>query len=240
MAERVDIFKGVDIGRWEPYKRKIRQLRLPEEAQYKIRDAYKLTQEAHRTQTRLSGEKYFRHLWRTGYSVLYVATKVDTSLDKDLIRDWTISGLGHDWIEDTAAFGRPLPEQPYIEWEDEVEKNIADRFSPRSARSIRALTEPMVNGIDILDADMAKQMQTERLSLGPSEEVLPKMPDRSDNLWTFHPTAEKPTPTGKIKDTEEKLIPIFERVVKDYPKAGNFFMRQIEEAILHLLKRYLK
>lgn len=208
---------------WDTFQTRLES--FTEEDRVDIRFAYQLAKSAHRNKWRLSGERYFEHLRGTALILL----------DECKIQDPSVicAALLHDSLEDTSIFGNPIKTQ-YSKWISEANKLISRIFSPQTAEIVIAVTEPVVDRIEILDEAQAKSIKWEKLKKASPEALLVKMADRLHNLRTFYPKPGEKTPLERIKETEKILLPIFKRVLEKHPLEGRQLLAEIDKAIRRL------
>lgn len=208
---------------WNTFQTRLES--FTEEDSAKIRFAYQLAKSAHRNKWRLSGERYFEHLRGTALILL----------DECKIQDPSVicAALLHDSLEDTSIFGNPIKTQ-YSKWISEANRLISRIFSLQTAEIVIAVTEPVVDRIEILDEAQAKSIKYKKLREGSPEALLVKMADRLHNLRTFYPKPKEKTPLERIRETEEILLPIFKRVLGKHPLEGSKLLDEIDKAIREL------
>ncbi len=206
--------------------------------------AYQFPKAAHgkMLQVRLTGERYFEH------PRLAALILVDEcGLNKPEYLPIICATLLHDVAEDTSLFGNPKKKR-YGEWIEDVRRRVAGVFnvflgdsgSKLLADIEVAVTEPKVDGIDVLTEEQAIEIKHQKLIEGPVEGLLVKMSDRLHNLRTFVPKKKEgeKTPEEKIKETELILIPIFRRALEKYPKETEYLLAEIGKAIAALRVKF--
>jgi len=182
--------------------------------------AYDLGKEAHRTQVRDSGERYFEHL-RSVALVLIDECKIK---NPDLI----IASLLHDSIEDSPIFGNST--LAYSEWKEVSIFRLTRLFNAKVAENVIALTKPKIDGQEIKDKKEAHNFYIKNLSNSSADTIILKMCDRLHNLRSLHGTTTEKR-LRIIKETEETYLPIFEKVLDDYPKEGAYLLSEMNKTL---------
>lgn len=207
--------------------------------------AYQFPKAAHgaKLQRRLTGERYFEH---PRMAALILSDECGLNRLEDL--PMICGALMHDVPEDTSLFGNPLKKR-YTEWIEDVRRRVAGAFnvflgnqgSTLLGDIMVAVTEPRVNNIDIFTEEQAIEIKHQRLREGPVEALMVKMADRLHNLRTFVPKQKEgeKTPEEKIKETEEILIPIFQRALSSrHAKEAEYLLAEITKSIAALKVRF--
>jgi|SRR5579872_4883973 len=185
--------------------------------------AYQMTKAGHRDKWRIGGARYFEHP-REVVNILYFECG---------IKDPAVLAAGflHDMAEDTSVFGNPT-EMTNSEFERQVKFLISRDFYPQTADIVWDVTEPSVDGVEVLTEHDAKTIKYDKLRFTLPGGLIVKMADRLHNLRTFFPKVGEETPEKRIRETEEILIPIFEQIEStEYKDAGKYLISEIRKAI---------
>lgn len=195
-----------------------------DEDRERVMFAYDLAKAAHRGQERDGGERYFEHPRAVSLILMDECQIVDP---------WIISAsLLHDAVEDTIIFGS-YHKLSYSEWIRIARYRIEWAFNDDTADIILSLTQPKVDGEEILTKKDAEDKYFENLRNASSDAILVKMADRLHNLRTLNVVdAEKRK--RKIEETTEIYYPIFEKVGEKYPEEYAYLQSQIEQTISQL------
>jgi len=212
---------------WDTFQARIKV--FPEDEKDKIEIAYQLSKAAHRGQKRISGERYFEHPRRASLILIDECKITNPSI--------ICGALLHDTLEDTSLFGNPT-KMTARAFDIHSFHRISKIFYPETAEIVFYVTEPYIDGEIVKNKAQAKTIKYKRLEDCPEEALLIKMADRLDNLRTFFPKEKQKTPQEKIRETEEILIPIFERARGKYPKETNYLLTEINKAIVILETKY--
>lgn len=185
--------------------------------------AYDLSKEAHRTQKRQKGGRYFEHP-RAGCIILMDELGV---YEPSLL----ISFLLHDVGEDTPLFGNVT--DGYSEFIRTAQFRIARIFGNQVADTVIRLTKPHVDEFS-KDFTSKDQMMRHYLSeLAKNEDaVVGKAIDRLHNLRAPSPKtgwAEK-----QIRETNELLLPLFRSVTGSRKNLVLRIVEKIESQINYL------
>lgn len=183
--------------------------------------AYDIAKTAHRTQKRDQGGRYFEHPRHVALILMDECRVFD--------RDLVMAALLHDTAEDTTVWGNGKGENNSV-WMTRVRGRVSRLFGTRVGDIVADLTKPKVDGKEIKNSKEVNKVYHEHLLRAPVDSVLIKMCDRLHNLRTLRGVA-KDKQARKIKETEEELLPIFERVLDKYPEQGAFLLGQILGAI---------
>lgn len=199
----------------------------PYETKETINFAYDLAKEAHRTQKRQTGERYFEHL-RSAALILIDECKIN---DPNIIS----AALLHDSIEDSPIFGNK--NKSYEEWKIQSNFRISKIFNEKVAKMVLTLTKPEINETDFKNKEEAHHFYIDNLKKSNPNTVLVKMADRLHNLRTL-----KDVPVEKqikqIKETREIYLPIFENIRESYPDEVDYFIRQMNQTMAELENAY--
>jgi (p)ppGpp synthase/HD superfamily hydrolase len=161
--------------------------------------AYDLSKEAHRTQQRAQGERYFEHP-RAGCIILMDEFEV---YDRDLL----IAFLLHDVGEDTPLFGNVT--EGWTSFIGTARFRITRIFNERIADTVIRLTKPYVTPKTAPFTDKATMMNHYLNELVMNEDaVVLKAIDRLHNLRTI-PGHKQGWAAKQVIETEEVLIPVF-------------------------------
>lgn len=173
---------------------------LPESDVMLVEFAYDLAKEAHRTQSRDGGERYFEHP-RAGAIIM-----LDELQFYD--RDMLIAFLLHDVGEDTPLLGNRL--LSYEKFAAAVTSRLTPIFGSRVAKLVLRLTKPAVGTQTF--ATKAESFEFYISRLKESEEaIVLKMVDRLHNLRSL--PVEKPSWVKKqLDETERVYMPIFSSI----------------------------
>ena len=196
---------------------------LPEDTIKVIDFAYDLGKEAHRTQKRDTGERYFEHL----REVALILIDECGLKDPDLISICLL----HDSGEDSPIFGNAT--EAYSKWKETAHFRLSRVFNPEVAEGVILLTKPKVDGREIGTKEEAHRMYLAGLSSAKLKLVLVKMADRLHNLRTLSGTT--PEKQRRItKETREVYLPLFQGVLSEYPTEGQHLLDEMEKAMTDL------
>jgi GTP pyrophosphokinase len=167
-----------------------------------VRDAYTCAKEAHRTQKRVGGERYFEH----PRAVAWIIVR-----ELGILNDQRIvcAALLHDVIEDT----------PFLSF-----NTAKDRFGEDIASWVIALTK-------IPESNQSEWEQyLENIAHAPWQVILIKLCDRLHNLRTANvlPANRR---DGCIADTEKYFFGLVERFCETAPENMRPIARKIESAL---------
>jgi (p)ppGpp synthase/HD superfamily hydrolase len=171
---------------------------------------------------RLTGERYFEHL--RGVALILID---ECHFDKPEHLPMIWGSLLHDGPEDTSMFGNAM-KLPYSRWIKRVKIVLSRTFSPETAEIIASVTEPRINGREVHNEEEALAIKYQNLREGPIEGLMVKMADRLNNLRTFVLKASGKTLEEKIWETEQILLPIFDRARTKYPVEAGYLINQIK------------
>lgn len=187
--------------------------------------AYDLSKEAHRTQKRQKGGRYFEHP-RAGCIILMDELGV---YEPALL----ISFLLHDVGEDTPLFGNVT--DGYAEFIRTAQFRIARIFGDHIADTVIRLTKPHVDEFTKDFTSKSQMMQHYLTELAKNEDSLVgKAIDRLHNLRSPSPKigwAEK-----QIQETREFLLPLFKTATGNRKDLMLRIIEKIESQINHLEK----
>lgn len=177
-----------------------------------IEFAYDLSKEAHRTQKRDRGGRYFEHP-RAGCLIMMDELGL---YDRDLI----ISFLFHDVGEDSPLLGNRV--NSYEEFIQKARFRLTRLFGEKVADTVIRLTKPEVDELKFFSKEETVVFYHEEL-VKSNEAVIGKELDRLHNLRTLLGSGYKSTKIAKtIKETEDVYLPIFESLqgsLKNYSVA---------------------
>lgn len=150
--------------------------------------AYVFAMQAHRSQTRKSGDPYFSH----PLEVAEILTKMH--LDCDTI----VTALLHDVVEDTAA----------------TIEEIRELFGDKIAELVDGVTKLSILEMQTKDQKQAENFRKFVLAMSNDIRVLlVKLADRLHNMRTLHYFDERPDKQERIsKETMEIYAPLAERI----------------------------
>lgn len=213
---------------------------------YKVNLAYRTARLVYAKKKRRDGAQAIDH------STSLALILLDECHIKDV--DMLCAALLHDTLEDTLLFGDPR-KIGHTRRTEKARKELSKHFSPETAEMTIALSEPAVDGMEILDKFTAKTMKYDQLQI-PSLEALElygskyelfmakvvmiKIVDRLHNSRTFHPNPEKgrETPVVKINETVDILWNIFLTAAKQYPEETADMLGKIKQEILQQCRNY--
>lgn len=201
---------------YKSFRERLRQ--LPNKEQWLISLAYNLAKAAHRTTPpRLDGERHFEHV--RGAALIL--------MDECQIYDWEtiVAALLHDAVEDTKMFGS-YEGQPYEEWVEEVGFQISTIFGENVAEIVIALSKPKPDGRTIIGEEGALKRYYENLRTASAKAILVKMADRLHNLRTIR-ALDRQRQLGKVRETKEIYMPIFQKALKEYPDEMSYLINQM-------------
>ncbi|MCX6792544.1 MAG: HD domain-containing protein [Candidatus Falkowbacteria bacterium] len=193
---------------------------LSRDEKWDVMRGYNLGKEAHRTQKRDSGERYFEHLRSVALILIDECQIKDPNL--------TIACLLHDSIEDSPIFGNS--NLAYSAWKEESDYHLSKTFNKKVSELVIGLTKPKVDGVEIKNKKEAHDAYINNLLQGSPDTILLKMCDRLHNLRSLkNNTPEKRLKT--IKETKEVYLPIFQEALLAYPNAGASLLEKINKEI---------
>lgn len=185
--------------------------------------AYDISKEAHRTQKRQKGGRYFEHP-RAGCIILMDELSV---YEPELI----ISFLLHDVGEDTPLFGNVI--DGHAEFIRTAQFRISKIFGSHVADTVIRLTKPHVDELSKDFTSKDAMMHHYLTELAKNEDaVVGKAIDRLHNLRAPSPRAgwaEK-----QIKETRELLLPLFASVQGSRKQMVQQIIVKIESQIAYL------
>ena len=167
-----------------------------------IEFAYDLSKEAHRTQKRDRGGRYFEHP-RAGCIIMLDELKL---YDKDLL----VAFLFHDVGEDTPLLGNRV--DSYKEFVRKAHYRLSLLFGARVADIVIRLTKPEIDQVQFFTKD-----ETSRFYLAGLQEsdgaIIDKAVDRLHNLRTILGSGYKESKVLKtVEETEKEYLPLFSSV----------------------------
>lgn len=166
----------------------------------RIEFAYDMSKEAHRTQKRDRGGRYFEHP-RAGCLIMMDELGFYN-------RDLLITFLLHDVGEDTPLLGSRV--DSYDEFVRKSKFRLSLLFGEKVADTVIRLTKPEVDHIRFFSKDETFCFYNKELKES-NEAIFGKELDRLHNLRTVIGSGYKTVKINKvIKETEEVYIPIFE------------------------------
>lgn len=192
--------------------------------QVEIMYAYDVAKTAHRIQKRDQGGRYFEH----PRHVALILIDECQVFDRDLI----IAALLHDTAEDTTVWGNGRGESNSV-WTTRVRERVSRQFGERVGNVVVDLTKPKIDGEEIKNSTQVDKVYHDRLSTTSIDSVLVKMCDRLHNLRTLG-AVPKDKQARQIKETEEDLFPIFERVFEKYPEQAAVLLAHMMGEITRL------
>ncbi len=186
--------------------------------------AYDLSKEAHRTQKRQKGGRYFEHP-RAGCLILMDELGV---YEPDLL----ISFLLHDVGEDTPLFGNVT--DGYAEFIRTARFRIARIFGDHVADTVIRLTKPHVD--EFTKDFTSKQQVIDHYVAGLKESADASIGKAIDRLHNLRSPSPKPGWIQKqIIETREVLLPVFHSVTGGRKELMTRIIDKIEHQI-HLLE----
>lgn len=184
-----------------------------------INFAYDIAKYSHAYQVRADGTPYYRH--PRGCSLIAIDECGETDINV------VLGTLLHDVGEDSNFFGHSR-NVPYSEWIRVVRLRTRLIFGSEVANMQIAVTNPKVEGIEILTKEHAHKVALNNLRGGPVKAIKVKMYDRLHNLRELrNMPLEKQI--EKIKETREDYFPIFELAKTDYPEDTEYLMSEMEK-----------
>jgi GTP pyrophosphokinase len=168
--------------------------------------AYDLAKEAHRTQKRDGGGRYFEHPRACAL----------IALDELDIRDpnMIIAALLHDTAEDTPIFGN-VTRDPSLFMRNGLFR-LTQTFNEDVADMVMALTKLKYGeGTRFLTKDSMLEFYFQNLLNHPKAVIL-KAIDRLHNLRTL-PPGDRNKIVKQIKETKERIIPMLDVVKGSFP-----------------------
>lgn len=184
--------------------------------------AYDLAKEAHRTQKRTKGGRYFEH---PRQMCLILMDELEL-YDRDLI----ITLLLHDTGEDTPMFGSNYG--TYKNFVITAKFRIEKTFGQKVSDNVIRLTKPFVDEVQFFTKDQVYLYYTNQLK-EDEESILGKMIDRLHNLRSI--PEDKPGWAEKqIKETEEVYLEIFSSVKGNLKPYVNVLFKKIQEELVTL------
>jgi GTP pyrophosphokinase len=167
-----------------------------------IEFAYDLSKEAHRTQKRDKGGRYFEHP-RAGCLIMMDELGL---YDRDLI----ISFLFHDVGEDTPLLGNRV--NSYEEFTQKARFRLTKLFGEKVADTVVRLTKPEIDEMKFFSKEQTLDFYHEEM-VKSEEAVFGKELDRLHNLRTIAGSGYKISKISKtVNETEEVYLPIFESI----------------------------
>ncbi len=165
-----------------------------------IEFAYDMSKEAHRTQKRDRGGRYFEHP-RAGCLIMMDELGL---YDRDLL----IAFLFHDVGEDTPLIGNRV--DSYADFVTKAKFRLGLLFGQKVADTVIRLTKPEVDQIKFFTKEDCLRFYEKELGES-NEAILGKELDRLHNLRTIHGSGYKQLKIQKtIEETEATYLPIFE------------------------------
>lgn len=187
-----------------------------------IEFAYDISKEAHRTQSRDGGQRYFEHP-RAGCLIL-----IDEIGLYD--RDMLIAFLLHDVGEDTPLLGNRL--LSYEIFAAAVTARLTRLFGSHVADLVLRLTKPMVGtGTFTMKAE-AFQFYIDQMKES-EEAVILKMVDRLHNLRSL-PIEKQSWVKKQIIETESVYLPIFDSISGPMKGVAEILASKIRSEITRL------
>lgn len=183
-----------------------------------IEFAYDLSKEAHRTQKRDRGGRYFEHP-RAGCLIMMDELGL---YDRDLL----ISFLFHDVGEDTPLIGNRV--DSYEDFVTKAKFRLGLLFGQKVADTVIRLTKPEVDQIRFFTKEDCLRFY--EIELSKSEEaILGKELDRLHNLRTIQGSGYKEVKIKKtIEETEVVYLPIFESIQGPLKKYSEVLTQKIK------------
>jgi ppGpp synthetase/RelA/SpoT-type nucleotidyltranferase len=169
-----------------------------------LENGFALMRQAHKGAVRDEGTPYIRHPLRVA---LILVEELGIS-DINLI----CTALLHDTLEDCKSIS---------------EENIRERFGPRVATLVRALTDELKGSSD-LDQAERKIAYLKRIATEDADCILVKMCDRLDNLRSLQLVPDSPKAARMREQTCAYLLPLFETRLPGYLK--------LKEALLNAMR----
>lgn len=186
--------------------------------------AYDLSKEAHRTQKRQQGGRYFEHP-RTGCIILMDELGV---YDSNLL----ISFLLHDVGEDTPMFGNVT--DGWNTFITTARFRIARIFNEHIADTVIKLTKSHIDADTTDFTDKSSMMSHYLGELVKNEDALVlKALDRLHNLRTI-PHHKKGWATKQVRETEEVLIPAFKQATGNRAKLMERLLAKLGAEMVNL------
>ena len=228
MSEKYIPEAATGVENWDTFYTRLKN--FPPQDRMKIMGSYIHAKYAHNydNQRRISGERKFEHPRHTALILIDELHITNPAI--------ICAAFLHETKEDTAIFGNPKKMTP-PDYEEFSSAFIAHIFYPQTAEIVTALTEPYVDGVVITSDYHAKQVKYERLRSASEEAILVKMADRLQSLRTFYIKEGQLTPEERIRETEDVLMPIFERAAQKYPEETAYLISEIKKAIQKLRER---
>ena len=180
--------------------------------------AYDLSKEAHRTQKRDRGGRYFEHP-RSGCLIMMDELGL---YDRDLI----IGFLFHDVGEDTPLLGNRV--NSYEEFVQKAKFRLTKLFGEKVADTVIRLTKPEVDDIKFFSKEESLDFYHDEM-LKSEEAIFGKELDRLHNLRTLLGSGYKSPKIAKtVKETEEVYLPIFESIQGPLKKYSEILVQKIK------------
>ncbi len=148
----------------------------------RLADAHAFAAEHHAGQTRPAGEPYTRHLLEVAE---ILATELDVT-DTDLLA----AALLHDVVEDTPA----------------TSADVAERFGPRVAALVDAVTKPPPRPGE--DSAAVRQRYLDHLRDLPADTLRLKLADRYSNVQRLHTHPRPAKQRAYYAETRRHLVPL--------------------------------
>ncbi len=238
-----DPSQGGEIKRMEFFA-SLQGKEFPPKEERRVVHTYFFTVGAHAYQKRDTGEPFFEHPRETALTLLNLPGIKNSNMIS--------AALLHDTPEDTSAFGGLEEGMTHADWVNAAYDEIKHYFGREVAIMVLTLTKPKVDGIEIIDKKQAAEIYNRQLTEGipfglsmniiskfrkprwvtnlRSRTLLIKLADRFHNFRTIY-TLDPDRIKRKIRETEEELIPICERVNSDYPQETEYLIAEIRKSI---------
>lgn len=184
--------------------------------------AYDMSKEAHRTQNRDGGQRYFEHP-RAGCLILLDELSL---YDRDML----IAFLLHDVGEDTPLLGNRL--LSYEKFAVAVTSRLTLIFGSHAADLVLRLTKPMFGTGTFATKDEAFQFYINQLKESEKAIIL-KMVDRLHNLRSL-PIDKKSWVKKQIIETESVYLPIFSSVTGEMKEVAEVLVSKICSEVTRL------
>ncbi len=183
--------------------------------------AYDLSKEAHRTQKRKSGPRYFEHP-RSGCLILMDELNI---YEPELL----ISFLLHDVGEDTPLLGG---NKSYDLFVATLKFRTGSIFGEKVGDIVTRLTKPFVDNIRFFTKEQVYMHYISALKES-EDAMLLKMVDRLHNLRTI-PVDRKEWTKNQIEETEKVYFSIFSSIQGERNEASIVLLEKIKEEIFNL------
>lgn len=178
--------------------------------------AYMEAEKAHNGEIRDSGERFFEHPLQ--------ATHI--SLDSGIKNPVVLASiLTHDVLENTRYFV-DLEVFTYEEGRAVAREKITNLFGAEVAETVIPLTKP--KGKDLVDLSHEELVKIYRQQFVDVsvKSLLVKMADKLHNLRKVYSCSLK-RQQGQVEETEDFYMPLFKKVLVEYPKEGAYLIDQI-------------